>query len=78
MAKDGFNFWLNKMNRLTDYRPNSETQFKEAIENGLKLWKNCLNCEKEFSNENTKTPAGWRETQISGFCECCFDKIFGE
>ena len=27
----------------------------------------CVTCGSLFSGENTKTAAGWRETQISGF-----------
>jgi hypothetical protein len=38
----------------------------------------CINCKEVFSKENTRTPQGWRETQISGFCEDCYDEIFSE
>lgn len=38
----------------------------------------CIQCKKPFTDENVKTPAGWRETQISGFCEICFDGLFDE
>jgi hypothetical protein len=38
----------------------------------------CLNCKEEFSNKNVYSAAGWSETQISGFCEKCFDEITAE
>jgi hypothetical protein len=36
----------------------------------------CIECKQPFSLQNTHSSAGWRETQISGYCENCFDKIF--
>jgi hypothetical protein len=36
----------------------------------------CVNCKQPFSDKNTFTPAGWRETKISGFCEHCWDEMF--
>lgn len=36
----------------------------------------CANCCRPFSYLNTHSAAGWRETQISGFCEDCFDALF--
>lgn len=38
----------------------------------------CIQCKLAFTNDNVKTAAGWRETQISGYCETCFDKIFAD
>lgn len=38
----------------------------------------CVNCNEPFCDRNTHTIAGWRETQISGFCEDCFDEIMQE
>lgn len=38
----------------------------------------CTNCNKPFSNENTYSKEGWKETQISGMCEKCFDSLFEE
>lgn len=38
----------------------------------------CVECEEPFSEENVHTEAGWRETQISGLCEDCFDEICAE
>lgn len=35
----------------------------------------CVNCEQPFTDKNTHSAAGWRETQISGLCEDCFDQV---
>jgi hypothetical protein len=35
----------------------------------------CLRCGDQFSPANTFSEAGWRETEISGFCEACFDEV---
>ena len=34
----------------------------------------CVICKKPFTDKNVFTDAGWRETQITGFCEKCFDE----
>lgn len=34
----------------------------------------CVSCKTPFSEANTHSQAGWRETQISGLCEDCFDE----
>jgi|OpeIllAssembly_1097287.scaffolds.fasta_scaffold69407_3 hypothetical protein len=36
----------------------------------------CIKCGEPFSNKNTHTAAGWKETAITGLCEDCFDRIF--
>lgn len=38
-------------------------------------YKECIECHQAFSNQNVYSMAGWRETQISGLCELCFDNI---
>lgn len=38
----------------------------------------CLDCKAEFTDANVLTPSGWRETQISGTCETCFDEMFAD
>ena len=45
---------------------------KEAIEKGI-----CLQC-REPALEKCYSNAGRREFFISGLCEKCFDKMFGE
>lgn len=37
----------------------------------------CILCGNGFDGR-THTSLGWRETQISGFCEECFDETFAE
>jgi len=36
----------------------------------------CIKCGEAFSDKNTHTAMGWKETRISGMCEDCFDKLF--
>lgn len=36
----------------------------------------CIKCGEPFSDENTHTAAGWKETHITGMCEDCFDGLF--
>lgn len=38
-------------------------------------YRGCLVCGKGFSGANVRTRLGWRETQLTGFCETCFDRI---
>ncbi len=38
----------------------------------------CVRCREPFSEANTWTPAGWRETRLSGLCERCFDEVTRE
>lgn len=38
----------------------------------------CVFCKQPFTNENVYSQMGWRETQISGSCEKCFDDICQE
>lgn len=37
--------------------------------------KHCIICDESFTEKNCFTDAGWRETQISGLCESCFDGV---
>jgi len=41
-------------------------------------YNHCHVCHNGFTPANVFTPAGWRETQISGTCEKCFDELFTE
>jgi hypothetical protein len=36
----------------------------------------CVQCKDAFTSANVFTPAGARETRISGMCERCWDKMF--
>jgi hypothetical protein len=35
----------------------------------------CKECKAPFSSANTRTPEGWRDTQIIGWCETCYDAL---
>lgn len=58
------------------FLPESEAEFKGLIEKvgSLKFF-HCIGCNALFSHLNTRSPAAWRETQISGYCGDCFDEI---
>lgn len=58
--------------------PSSPREFDLALETGEPLQLSCVECDRAFSTENVHTPAGWRETQMSGLCEDCFDRLFEE
>jgi hypothetical protein len=36
----------------------------------------CRTCKRGFTSANVKTHLGWKETQISGTCETCWDDMF--
>ena len=38
----------------------------------------CRSCSSKFTGKNVHSALGWRETQISGFCDDCFDNLFQE
>lgn len=50
----------------------------ENKERNIITFARCIECRKPFTYKNTFTNAGWKETQISGYCEQCFDKLFKE
>lgn len=56
--------------------PSSEAQFQALKAKGLVSYYKCTMCSGEFSGLNIKSNRGWQETQITGYCENCFDKIF--
>jgi uncharacterized protein YbdZ (MbtH family) len=56
-------------------RPNSYEEFLRLTKLDPAKYTKCVNCSEPFSDKNVKTPGGWRETQISGLCEDCFDYI---
>lgn len=58
--------------------PESYEDWQELRSRTFPQFKLCINCGSEFSPENTHSPEGWRETQISGFCEDCFEGLFEE
>lgn len=56
--------------------PVSESDFADNYD--AMRFKRCMRCDSGFTKENTTTRLGWRETQLSGFCEKCFDEVTGE
>lgn len=59
-------------------RPETEEEFNKMLADGVPLQKHCIYCKLNFSTKNVQTRLGWRETQISGFCETCWNDIFSE
>lgn len=65
-------------NLYTSFRPNSFTEFNQAKETGIPVWHECIECARPFDESNVHTVLGWRETQITGYCEDCYDAIFAD
>lgn len=63
---------------MTDKRPGSYREFVELMRSEAQPQVRCLACGEAFTAKNAHTAAGWRETQISGMCEDCFDELFAE
>ena len=58
--------------------PESEAEFEQLrIARGAKVL-SCSDCGAGFSSANTHSAAGWRDTQIVGMCEDCFDALHEE
>jgi hypothetical protein len=45
---------------------------------GLLKYRHCIDCGSSFTSKNVQTSDGWAETQISGLCETCFDRMFND
>jgi len=58
--------------------PESEADFQSLLKRNAAMYPICFDCERDFTGETVKSAAGWRETQISGFCELCYDKLFAD
>lgn len=58
--------------------PESHQDFRDLAEAGAAKFSHCFDCKSPFNSINTQTAAGWRETQISGICETCYDQLFSE
>jgi hypothetical protein len=58
--------------------PQTEEQFKSCISTGHFQYSKCISCHSPFSSTNTHSDMGWRETQLSGLCEDCFDSLCKE
>jgi len=66
------------INRPSILLPESPYEYLEADKQNRLLFRTCYCCGEPFSPDNTHTAAGWRETQISGLCEDCFDLLVRE
>jgi len=58
--------------------PESEDDYLELKRQNRVKHIKCVDCSAPFDNGNTHTEAGWRDTQITGFCEACTDALFQE
>lgn len=38
----------------------------------------CRRCRSQFTTKNVFTLAGWKETEISGICEKCWNELWAE
>lgn len=56
--------------------PDSEADFRQLADLGKALNLKCNDCDRPFTGEIVRSSAGWRETQISGMCEVCYDELF--
>lgn len=58
--------------------PQSEADFRLLVATSGQRFASCVSCTEVFDHTNTHSPEGWQETQISGMCEDCFDRIFSD
>jgi hypothetical protein len=58
--------------------PESEKEFEQLRIARAARALSCSDCGAGFSALNVHSAAGWKETQISGMCEDCFDALFAE
>jgi hypothetical protein len=56
--------------------PENIEEFRELAATSGRVFLKCIICSNPFTQANVMTAAGWRETQISGFCEECYDSLF--
>lgn len=58
--------------------PESAEDYDQLRRIGERRFRFCFHCKADFTGENVRTPAAWKETQISGMCENCWDELFSE
>lgn len=59
--------------------PESHREATNLMLEGRLRFKTCVGCHKSLDSPHAaETTAGWRETQISGMCEPCFNALFQE
>lgn len=64
-------YWLEHIESIPDAPENQPPASREE-------YTHCLRCKDAFTGANVFTSLGWKETQISGFCESCFDTVTKE
>jgi hypothetical protein len=58
--------------------PESEADHQELVASGHPMhFKVCQACGQDFVGR-THSSAGWRDTQIVGWCETCYDELMGD
>ena len=60
------------------YLPESAADFESLTQAKGLQYKGCIQCRAPFTTENTHSAPGWRDTQIIGMCEDCYDGLFEE
>ena len=58
--------------------PETYEEFKQLVASGAARNLKCEDCDLPFEPPRVTTAAGWRETQISGLCETCYDALFAD
>lgn len=60
------------------FLPENFDDFVALERQGQLRFMRCFICKKTHGPQSATTDRGWQETQISGSCEPCFDKLFAE
>ena len=58
--------------------PESYEEFITLVHNAKTQHQYCVECQQGFNRFNTYSAPGWRDTQIIGMCEVCFDSLFAD
>lgn len=59
--------------------PESKDDAQQIALDAAQQFRNCCGCGIPLHDPAAAhSPAGWRETQISGMCESCFDSLLGD
>ena len=58
------------------FLPESEADFRQLTDTRKTLNLKCNDCDRPFTSAIVRSAPGWRETQISGMCEVCYDALF--
>jgi hypothetical protein len=58
--------------------PTCQADFEWIKEIHKASYTNCIECGGPFGAHNVASTNGWKETQISGLCENCWEELFAE